>query len=66
MLMFLALSMDNVSIELVPWGLSKVTIQFTLFSGSRRESERGEWGEEGYCIMGQAQVPPRHHKLSYG
>ena len=57
---FPILSADDGSIEPVMWALSKVTVQFTLFSGGRRENERGEWEEEeegGYRIVGRARVP---------
>ena len=57
---FPILSADDGSIEPVLWALSKVTVQFTLFTGGRRESERGEWEEEeegGYRIVGRSRVP---------
>ena len=56
---FPILSTDDGSIETVLLALSKVTMQLTLFSGGRRENERGEWEEEenGYRIVGRARVP---------
>jgi hypothetical protein len=55
---FPILSADDGSVEPVLWALSRVTMQFTLFSGGRRENERGEWEEGGgYRIVGRARVP---------
>jgi hypothetical protein len=54
---FPILSTDEGVLEPVLWALSKVTIEFILFSGGRRENERGVWEEGGYRIVGRAWVP---------